>query len=158
MFFFIPFELITLPVQFGNTLPQKYGLFGKHNGNTRIWQFDLQEMAWHQPQTGNVGLMQQHSRVVLWTKDAIHTHMCVYIYIYMHTQINQYNSIWFIFDNLLHHYMPIWLQLTIQGLGWRYKDTPTDELRIPGALNRQFRLLILKCIFAYEISMGLKRS
>ena len=43
------------------------------------------------------------------------------------------------------------VQLTIQGPGWRYKDTPTDELRIPGALNRQFRLLILKCIFAYEI-------
>ena len=101
---FIPFELITLPVQFGNALPQKYGRFGKYNGNARIWQFDLLELAWHQPQTGIVALM-QHSRVVLWTKDAIHTHAYVYIYIFIYAYpLNQYNSIWFIFDNLLYDF------------------------------------------------------
>ena len=26
----------------------KYGVFGKHNGNPRIWHFHLLEMAWHQ--------------------------------------------------------------------------------------------------------------
>ena len=64
------------------------------------------------------------------------------------------------FDNLLHHYMPIWLQLTIKGPGWRYKDTPTDELRIPGALDRQFRLFDFEVYFCVwnQLHMGLKRS
>ena len=31
-----------------DTLPQKYGVFWKHSGNTSIWQFDLLEMALHQ--------------------------------------------------------------------------------------------------------------
>ena len=33
-----------------------YGIFGKHNGNTR-WHFDLMEMAWHQQQKSIVTLM-----------------------------------------------------------------------------------------------------
>ena len=33
-------------------LPEKkYGIFEKHNGDTRIWHFDLLKMAWHQSQT-----------------------------------------------------------------------------------------------------------
>ena len=30
----------------------------KPNGNTRTWHFDLLEIAWHQPQTSIVTLMQ----------------------------------------------------------------------------------------------------
>ena len=37
---------------------QKCGILGKHNGNTRIRNFDLLEMAWHQPQTYIVTLLQ----------------------------------------------------------------------------------------------------
>ena len=49
------------------TTDERYGIFGKHNGNTRIWHFDLLEVAWHQPQTHFVAFM-QFSYVVLWTK------------------------------------------------------------------------------------------
>ena len=42
----------------------------KHNGNFRIWHFDLLEMAWNQPQTHLVGLMQP-SHVVLWMNEII---------------------------------------------------------------------------------------
>ena len=31
------------------TTGKMYAIFGKHNGSTRIWHFDLLEMAWHQP-------------------------------------------------------------------------------------------------------------
>ena len=40
------------------TTGKKYGIFWKHNGNSRIWHFDLLEKAWHQPQTSSVTLMQ----------------------------------------------------------------------------------------------------
>ena len=49
------------------TLPAKYGMFGKYNGNTRIWHFDLQEMAWHQPQS-NIVTSMQISCIALWAK------------------------------------------------------------------------------------------
>ena len=53
------------------TLPAKYGIFGNHNENTRIWHFDL--ICWKllgtKQQTSIVTLMQL-SRVVLWTKNA----------------------------------------------------------------------------------------
>ena len=38
-----------------------------YNRNARIWQFDLYEMAWHQPHTSIATLMQLSS-MVLWTK------------------------------------------------------------------------------------------
>ena len=44
------------------------GMFGKHNGNTRIRHFDLLEMVWHQPQTSIITLMQL-PRVVFWAKN-----------------------------------------------------------------------------------------
>ena len=46
-----------------------YGISGKHNGSTRIWHFDLRNMAWHQLQISIVTLMQL-SRLVLWTKSS----------------------------------------------------------------------------------------
>ena len=46
---------------------KEYEMSGKDNGNTRIWHFDFLEMAWHQPQTNSVTLMQL-SRVVLWIR------------------------------------------------------------------------------------------
>ena len=39
------------------TAGQKFGIFGKHNGNSRIWHLDLLQMAWHQPQINMVTLM-----------------------------------------------------------------------------------------------------
>ena len=36
----------------------KYRIPGKHDGDTRTWHFKLLEMAWHQPQTGIVSLIQ----------------------------------------------------------------------------------------------------
>ena len=50
--------------------PPKYGLFGKHNGNSRIWHFGLLEMAWNQPQMSILTLMQL-PRVVFGTKSII---------------------------------------------------------------------------------------
>ena len=50
------------------TLPPKNEISGMHNGNSRIWHFDLLEMAWHQPQTSIVSVM-QISRVLLWMKN-----------------------------------------------------------------------------------------
>ena len=47
------------------TVPPKNEISGMHNGNSRIWHFDLLEMAWHQPQTSIVSVM-QISRVLLW--------------------------------------------------------------------------------------------
>ena len=47
---------------------QKYRIFGKRNGNTRIWHFHLLDMAWHQPKTSIVTLMQL-SLVVLWARN-----------------------------------------------------------------------------------------
>ena len=40
------------------TIVKRYGIFEKHNGNTRIWHFDLLEMARQQPQTSIITLMQ----------------------------------------------------------------------------------------------------
>ena len=51
---------------------QKYWIFGQHSGNTRIWHFDLLDMAWHQPQTSIVTLIQL-SCTVSWTKNAIYS-------------------------------------------------------------------------------------
>ena len=42
-----------------NTTGKSYGIFGKHNGDTRIWHFDLLEMIWQQPQTSIVTWIQQ---------------------------------------------------------------------------------------------------
>ena len=49
---------------------QRYGILEKHNGNTRIWDFDLLEMAGHQPKVSIAALMQL-SRVVLYVTNAI---------------------------------------------------------------------------------------
>ena len=46
---------------------KSYGILGKLNGNTRLWHFNLLDMAWHQPQTRVFTLMQL-SCVVLWVK------------------------------------------------------------------------------------------
>ena len=46
---------------------RKHGISGKQNGNIHIWHSDFLEMAWYQPQTSIVNLMQL-SNVVLWTK------------------------------------------------------------------------------------------
>ena len=100
---------LLFPCNLGIHCRKKYGLFEKHNGNTRIWQFKLLEMAWFQPQTGIVALM-QHSRVVLWTKDAI--------YIYMHTHINQYDSYLIIFCTITCRY----------DFNWRFR-VPGDDTR-----------------------------
>ena len=37
---------------------KKYGMFGKHNANTRFWHFDFLEMAWHQLETSMSTSMQ----------------------------------------------------------------------------------------------------
>ena len=39
------------------TTGQKFGIFGKYNRNSRIWHFDLLQMAWHQPQMDMVTLI-----------------------------------------------------------------------------------------------------
>ena len=39
------------------TTGQKFGIFEKQNGNSRIWHFNLLQMAWHQPQINMVTLM-----------------------------------------------------------------------------------------------------
>ena len=52
------------------TTGRKYGMFVEHNGNTRIRHFDLQEIAWRQPQT-SVMILLRLLTVVLWTKIAI---------------------------------------------------------------------------------------
>ena len=63
LFFFLLFRRNMIMIHYR----QKYGISGKHNGNTRIWHFDLLAMAWRQPQNFFVTLMQL-SRVVLWAK------------------------------------------------------------------------------------------
>ena len=60
--------LLLTPINY--TTRKKYGISGKHHRSTRIWYFDLLEMAWHQPLTSIVILM-QFSLVMLWTKNAI---------------------------------------------------------------------------------------
>ena len=57
---------VTRPYSTGKS----YGIFGKHNGNSRVWHFDLLEMAWHQPQTSIITFMQLPP-VVLRVKNAI---------------------------------------------------------------------------------------
>ena len=52
------------------TIGNSYESFGNHNGNTRIWHFDLLKMAYHQPQTSIVTLRQLW-RVMLLRKNAI---------------------------------------------------------------------------------------
>ena len=52
------------------TTGKGYGIFWQHKGNTRIWHFNLLEMAWHQPQTSIVILMQIVC-VMLWEKNAM---------------------------------------------------------------------------------------
>ena len=39
------------------TTGQKFEIFGKHHVNSRIWHFDLLQMAGHQPQINMVTLM-----------------------------------------------------------------------------------------------------
>ena len=39
------------------TTGQKFGIFGKHNGISRIWHLNLLQMAWHQPQIKMVTIM-----------------------------------------------------------------------------------------------------
>ena len=39
------------------TTGQKFGIFGKHHVNSRIWHFNLLQMAGHQPQIDVVTLM-----------------------------------------------------------------------------------------------------
>ena len=46
---------------------QKYEIFGRHSGNTRIRYFDLFEMALCQPET-SIATVMQLVRVELWTK------------------------------------------------------------------------------------------
>ena len=47
-----------------------YGIFEKHNRNTRIWYFDFLEMDCHQPQTSIANWI-KFSRVVLWMVDGL---------------------------------------------------------------------------------------
>ena len=39
------------------TTGQKFGIFGKHNGNSSIWHRNLLQMAWHQPQINLMTIM-----------------------------------------------------------------------------------------------------
>ena len=63
-------DVITYYVSEKGLLPYiqtaNYGISEKHNGNTRIWHFNLLEIAWHQSQTNIVALIKL-SCVVLWT-------------------------------------------------------------------------------------------
>ena len=47
----------TLSFLLNYTSGQKFGIFGKHNGNSRIWHLKLLQMAWHQPQINMMTLM-----------------------------------------------------------------------------------------------------
>ena len=40
----------TLSFLLNYTTGQKFGIFGKHNGNSHIWYLKLLQVAWHQPQ------------------------------------------------------------------------------------------------------------
>ena len=52
------------------TTGQKFRMFGKHNGYSRIWHFNFLQMAWHQSQMNMVTIMLL-TCVVLWTTNGI---------------------------------------------------------------------------------------
>ena len=56
-----------MSLSFPYTTGTKYGIFGKLSENTHIGHFDLLKMAWHQPQTSIMTLMQL-SHIVLWAE------------------------------------------------------------------------------------------
>ena len=57
----------------------KKAVFGKHDENIRIGQFDLLEMAWHQPQTSIRNLMQRScGRIMQFTMQGFKIHNRLY--------------------------------------------------------------------------------
>ena len=70
---------------------KNYGIFWMHNGNTRIWHFDLLQMAWRQQQASIVALMQL-LHLATWAKKQF-PEFKIHYWLYMNIQFFFYPAL-----------------------------------------------------------------